>query len=221
MRDWLHQRGLHDDTLRANLVGADPGRHYLPRPRRGFPAGWPAVVYPALDVAGRPVYFQARYLDPPPHRDKYDNPSRHWATNPRVAWGRCPTGSTATGSVVATEGIADALIAAQSGFRAVGVLGSSYPDRAVARQIEDELDAGTSMIICFDSDTAGVAGAKRLAEACDRRHSVLLQPPSGMDLTDWAQCTPDWFRPIQPERTRTAGASDRELGRHDGLRLLR
>ena len=77
--------------LRANAVGADPGRRCLPRPK-GLPGGWPAVVYPSLTPTGELTYLQARYLDPPANRSKYDNPSARLAANPRLAWTR-PVGA--------------------------------------------------------------------------------------------------------------------------------
>ena len=34
VRDWLHGRGFDDATIRANLLGCDPGRQLLARARR-------------------------------------------------------------------------------------------------------------------------------------------------------------------------------------------
>src|SRR5687767_13333710 len=45
MRRWLAERGLGEEVLRANRVGADPGPTALDRPR-GLPRGGPAVVLP-------------------------------------------------------------------------------------------------------------------------------------------------------------------------------
>ncbi len=189
IREWLNARGYPDDVLAANKVGADPGRRYLPRPR-GFPGGWPAAVYPALDPDGAVTYFQARYLDPPAGRGKYDNPSGRWARNPRLAWTQ-PTQPTERCApwLVVTEGIADAIAAARLGQRAVGVLGTSAFDRDAARQIAGVVGPGTQrIVVCFDGDTAGQGGAQRLtdelASAGLRRVDVLI-PPEAMDLTDW------------------------------------
>ena len=70
-----------EEVLRRNRVGADPGRRFLPRPK-GLPGGWPAVVYPSLSPGGSVTYLQARYLDPPAGRYKYDNPARSWPPTP-------------------------------------------------------------------------------------------------------------------------------------------
>ena len=192
IRDWLNERGLGDEVLAANRVGADPGRRYLPRPK-GLPAGWPAAVYPALDPSGDVVYFQARFIEPPEGRCKYDNPASRWASNPRLAWSRPTRAQLAANDVlVVTEGIPDALVAAQAGCRSVGVLGSTYSDRHVARQISDGGFEATDqrIVVCFDADEAGRNGSVHLVELlnqCGVDDVVELVPPAGLDLTDWAK----------------------------------
>lgn len=200
VRDWLHARGLSDAVLRSNHVGADPGRRYLPRPK-GLPGGWPAAVFPALDRGGDVAYFQARFLHPPDGRDKYDNPSRQWASNPRVAFTH-RVGAARCGVFVVAEGAPDALIAAQAGFDAMGVLGSMYPDARVADEIAAHIatrDTATCVAVCFDSDLSGSGGkgAAKLIELLDERHQLVsvvkVSPPHGCDLTDWAQHSDDWI----------------------------
>lgn len=192
IRQHLNDRGLHDDVLKANQIGADLGRRYLPRPR-GFPAGWPAAVYPALDRAGQITYFQARFIEPPRGRDKYDNPARRWAANPRMAWLTPPKAAPRRdGVVVVTEGVPDGLISAQAGFLSMAVLGSQHPDQRVADALAD---TGRAVLICFDGDEAGGRGAQRLQHHLAERNVddvVRIEPPAGLDLTDWAQVDTDW-----------------------------
>lgn len=191
VREWLNARGYPDDVLAANKIGADPGRRYLPRPT-GFPGGWPAAVYPALDPDGVVMYFQARYLEPPEGRGKYDNPSARWATNPRLGWVR-PARSSVEGArtLVVTEGIADALAAARLGHDAVGILGTAAIDSASAQGIATwARERSDRVVVCFDGDDAGEAGARRVvdqltAAGIDFVRSV--RPPAGIDLTDWAR----------------------------------
>ena len=202
-RDWLHERGLEADVLRANRVGADPGRRHLPRPS-GMPGGWPAVVYPALDAAGGVTYLQARYLDPPANRSKYDNPSARLAANPRLAW-TVPTDRPQRGGLVVCEGVCDALVAAQAGFRSVAVLGAAYPDGRVADGITATVNADPALRhgtidVCFDNDAAGRAGAKRLVELlADRQLTVAnVTPPDGLDITEWALRDHLWSTALTP-----------------------
>lgn len=198
VHDWLNQRGLDDDVLRANKVGADPGRRFLPRPK-GLPGGWPAAVFPALDRAGNVAYFQARFLDPPAGRDKYDNPSRRHAANPRVAWTSVPESVEARrGVLVVAEGAPDALTAAQAGFASVAVLGSMYPDGRVADAIAGFVrDNDVAVAVCFDCDVSesGAKGATKLIGLLAERGIVDVDnvvPPDGMDLSDWAAVTDEW-----------------------------
>jgi DNA primase len=84
VREWLEGRGFNEEVLRANHVGADPGRR-LAR-ARGLPYGrCIAAVFPALDQAGNIAYLQTRYLHPG-DGPKYENPVAALGTNPRLAW---------------------------------------------------------------------------------------------------------------------------------------
>ena len=108
VRDWLHGRGFDDATIRANLLGCDPGRQLLRR-QRGLPYGKvPAATFPALDPAGRVSFVQARYLDVDTAGRKYDNPSAALAPHPRIAFTVSPTPPRWPWLVVC-EGMPDAL----------------------------------------------------------------------------------------------------------------
>ncbi len=185
VRDWLHDRGLEDEVLRSNRVGADPGPQSLRRPR-GLPSGGAAATFPALGYSGAVTYVQARYLSPPPHRSKYDNPSAVLASNPRTSWSHALTAPLRDAPLIVCEGIPDALIAAQTGCLAVAVLGASYPDDRVADAIVAGA-AGRPIVVCFDSDTAGRSATHRLVELFHVRgvQADVVSPPDGMDVSDW------------------------------------
>ena len=232
-RDWLAARGLEEPVLRANRVGADPGRRFLPRPN-GLPCGWPAVIYPALASSGEITYLQARYLTPPERRSKFDNPAARLAANPRITC-TVPTGPARPGTLVVCEGTGDALVAAQAGYRSVGVLGAAYPDAAVANTITTIAAANntTHLVVCFDNDPAGMAGATRLCELLDLRHltAIPVTPPTGMDLTNWAATDHTWAdaltettpapkpNPVSAATPSPIPANDTDLGLEVGIRI--
>ncbi len=188
MRRWLARRGLGETVLRANRVGADPGPRSLPRPA-GLPRSGPAVILPVLDGQGMAVYLQARYLHPPGGR-KYDNPAAALAgPSPRLADVRLGRPPADPGTVLVCEGLPDALVAAQAGHRASAVLGAGLPDDRVARLLLQRF-ASERLVVAFDADDRGRAGASRLVEllhaAGPRDRVVVLDVPGAWgDLNGW------------------------------------
>lgn len=199
VRDWLHARGFNDDTIRANRLGADPGRHMMRR-ARGLPYGSSvAATFPALDPGGEIRYVQARYLDPG-DGPKYDNPAGALGTNPRLAWART-TGDVQPGVLVVCEGIPDALTAAQAGYRAVGILGSQAPDQRVATQLVTHAEQHYERLVAIvDADPAGRAWGGHLTGLIDGHGHELdvVEPPDGLDLNEWVSRDPHWSAAILP-----------------------
>lgn len=182
VRRWLvEERCLDPDVLRRNRVGADPGPSALPR-AKGLPRGGPAAVFPALDDDRHAVYLQARYLDPPPDRGKYDNPVARHGSNPRLTTVEPATSH--GGPMIVTEGVPDALAAASTGYQAVAILGSGLPDRGVAQRLASREGL---LVIGFDADAPGRAGSARLQEllADLGRGQVVDVVPPGADLNTW------------------------------------
>ncbi|MGH9137909.1 MAG: toprim domain-containing protein [Acidimicrobiales bacterium] len=183
IRRWLvDDRCLDPDVLRHNRIGADPGPRTLRR-ARGLPWRGPAAVFPALDGDGEPVYLQARYLHPPPNRGKYDNPTAEHGTNPRLAPVR-PVAAGIAGPTIVTEGVPDALAAATAGYRAAALLGAGLPDRRVAQRL---VELGGVLVVAFDADDAGRAGAAKLRELLGSvgSASVVEVVPPATDLNAW------------------------------------
>jgi hypothetical protein len=189
MQRWLAERGLGEEVLRANRVGADPGPAALDR-TRGLPRGGPAVVLPVLGPDGQAAYLQSRYLSPRGH--KYDNPSAALAgALPRVAEVRLPRPADNPDLVVVSEGIPDAMVAAQAGYRAVAVLGAGVPDERTAAALVERFPT-ERLVVAFDADAPGQAGAERLQEllgerAASQRVARLDVPVSAGDLNGWQQ----------------------------------
>lgn len=183
IRQWLtDERRLASEVLRHNRIGADPGPRALHRPK-GLPRGGPAAVLPALDAERQPVYLQARYLHPPPDRGKYDNPTSAHGANPRLTRIE-PDAGARGGPTIVTEGIPDALAAATGGYRAVAILGAGLPDRRVAERL---VKRDGLLVIAFDADQAGRAGADRLREllaGAGRTDVIDIEPPA-VDVNSW------------------------------------
>ena len=183
IRQWLVEaRGLDPEVLRHNRIGADPGPRALHRPK-GLPRFGPAAVLPALDAEREPMYLQARYLHPPPDRGKYDNPTAAHGANPRLTRIE-PAAHASGGPTIVTEGIPDALAAATGDYRAVAILGAGLPDRRVAQRLAKREGL---LVMAFDADDPGRAGASRLREllaTAGRTDVIDVEPPTG-DLNAW------------------------------------
>ena len=196
VREWLHGRGFDDDLIRANHIGADPGRSMFRR-AKGLPHGASiGAVFPALDPDGRIRYLQTRYLDPG-NGPKYDNPASSLGTNPRVAWTRS-TAPVDIPVLVVCEGIPDALTAAGAGHRSVAVLGSQAPDQSVATRIAAQAeDHGLNVMAIIDNDDAGRSWGGRL-QTLLADHDIALEivepPETGLDLNAWANRDAQWAR---------------------------
>ena len=195
--DWLHGRGFDDDTIRANRLGADPGRRLMPR-ARGLPHGaGVAAILPALDVAGRLTYVQARYLQPEATGRKYDNPAAALAPHPRLAF-PAATGER-SGVLLVCEGIPDALAATQAGYRTVALLGAHTPDTAVAARLANHAtNLDLDLAVVCDPDPAGRHVADRLTEllADHHIHPTVITPPDGCDVNAWALADPGWAQTL-------------------------
>jgi hypothetical protein len=187
-RRWLtNTRGLPRDVLVENRIGADPGPRTQPRPD-GMPRA-AGIVLPAIEN-GHAVYAQVRVPHPQPDRPRYLNPSSALATNPRLA--RARPAETRHPEIVVTEGAIDALSAAAAGYRAVAVLSATYGDEAVATALAK---LPHPLVIAFDADEAGRAGASRLATLlrARQRPPVVVDLVNG-DLNDAMRHSDDWPR---------------------------
>lgn len=197
IRAWLHERGFDDETMSANRLGADPGRALMSR-ARGLPFGaGPAAVFPALDPLGAVVYVQARALRPDEVGRKYDNPAASIAPHPRLAFP--VTRTERAGVLLVCEGLPDALIAAQAGYRSVALLGAQTPDLSVATRIANHADRHDATVaIVTDPDPAGRHATTTLSAHLDQLgvNPLVVAPPDGYDLNDWALAEPSWHHTL-------------------------
>lgn len=193
--EWLHDRGLPDDVLRANLVGYDPGPRTLPRP-----AGIPrheGITYPSFNASGEMIYVQTRTLDPRAPC-KFLNPAATHGMAPALSY---PRGArSAAGPMLVTEGIPDGLVAIAAGYRTATLISASAATAAVAAQLATR--AGSQgVILALDNDPAG-RNAQRLLHHHLGGHTPVrvLRLPDGADLTDT-------YRSIQCTHTPTNSAT--------------
>ncbi len=183
---WLTDgRGLPGEVLRSNHVGADLGSRRQSRPE-GMPRSGGAVLPVIAD--GRAVYAQIRVPPPRTGGPRYLNPTAALAANPRLA--RFRPAQCLHPEVLVTEGATDALSANAAGYRAVAVLSAAYPDRAVALALAR---LPHPLVIAFDADGAGRAGAAHLAEllVAEHRPPAILNVGQG-DMNDALKRSPDW-----------------------------
>ena len=191
--DWLHQRGLPDRVLRANLVGYDPGPTILAR-AKGLTHNC-GVTYPSFDAAGDMIYVQTRHLDPAaPH--KYANPAARHGPLPAVSY---PRGArTIDGPVIVTEGVPDGLVAIAAGFRAAAVISASLarPAKIAAELARHAGPAG--LVLAFDNDPAGRIAEAELHNHLDAHTPVrVLRLGEGLDLTDTYHRSIQWHPTTQ------------------------
>jgi hypothetical protein len=124
-------------------------------------------------VDGVAIYAQVRVPHPRPDRPRYLNPTADLAPNPRLA--RFSPPHCEHREIIITEGTIDALSATAGGYRAVAVLSAGYPDHAVARALSR---LPHPLVIAFDPDDAGQAGADRLVALLAAEH----RPAAAIDL---------------------------------------
>jgi DNA primase len=209
-RRWLTEtRCLSEQVLRANRVGFDPGARRLGRPV-GVPRS-AGVILPVLDDDHRAVFTQTRRLGET-NGPRYLNCASKAAPNPRLGLYR--GGARSANALIVCEGVIDALTAADAGFDALALLGSSIADDRVS----DEVARTTaSILLAFDADDAGDAGATRLARhLSDRgRTATRLRPDSGyIDLNEWrAGVGGDWVRVLSERVENVLAALDLTLQR--------
>lgn len=191
VRAWLNDtRGLPDDVLRANRIGADLG----PR-RQQRPDGMPRAAGAVLPVIanGRAVYAQLRVTNPRPDGPRYLNPTGDLAANPRIGYFR--PAEQRHREVIVTEGAIDALSAVAAGYRAAAVLSAAYPDQAIAHELSRLPEP---LVIAFDQDDAGRAAAERLTALLDAQHRypVNLRVPAN-DLNEAMVHSSSWPKELE------------------------
>jgi len=186
IRRWLtNVCAIPADVLAQNRIGVDLGPRYQDRPD-GMPRAFGAVL-PTI-VEGRAIYAQIRVPHPDPDRPRYLNPRADLAPNPKLT--RMRPAECRHSEVIVTEGAIDALSAATAGYRAVGVLSATYGDESVALALAR---VPHPLVLAFDADDAGQAGADRLSALLAARDRTPVQLDLGTgDLNDALRRSDNW-----------------------------
>jgi len=208
--EYLRKRGLTDATIRKFRLGYAPGGNLLKTKltargvsedlllecrlvspgkegRESFDFFRDRVMFPILDMRGRPVAFGGRVMGEgePKYLNSPDTPLFHKGQM-LYGFSLARTSAGEKREVIVAEGYMDVIGLAQAGFtHAVAPLGTAMTEAqlAILWRLAPE------PILCFDGDRAGRAAALRAAE----RALPLLKPglslrfaimPAGQDPDD-------------------------------------
>jgi DNA primase len=181
-RDYLHGRGLTDETLRAFVVG------YIPDDRHDDPVLWGLK----LDE-GKQVWLPRGILIPWINQGD----DEVWSIKIRRPAGQ-PKYIATKGSIptifgtlrfqqrdllVLPEGEFDAMLLWQHVHDIADVLSLGAAGKNVDPRAELYLLSSSRQLVIYDADTAGAAGAEKLIASSPRMHRLEL--PAGQDITDF------------------------------------
>ena len=192
--DYLHDRGLTDDTIRRFRLGWSPENRtglkvalkamgemlaveagLLIKPEEGenkesFDRFRGRVMFPITDRRGRVIAFGGRIMGDgqPKYLNSPDTPLFHKGHN-LYGWALAREDAAKTGTVLVAEGYMDVIALHQAGFgNAVAPLGTAVTEE----QIELMWREVAEPILCLDGDAAGQRAAIRAAE----RALTILKP---------------------------------------------
>jgi hypothetical protein len=195
-RQWLHDRGYNDDTLRSARVGYDLGArldNQRPKPVRAEHgiANMAGITFPILDPAGHVVYAQTRSHAWTPSADypKYVNPTG--ILNPGIGiWADPNPRQRAGAPVIVVEGPTDALAARQAGHDVAALIGAARATNpTTTHNLVDVFGPDRPYVIMTDPDRAGRTAAQHLTTHLWHAGATAIYrpPPDPNDVADWAR----------------------------------
>ena len=206
-RDYLHSRGLHDETLKEFRVGYGPSawdriltasrragfsdeelltvglaQRSQNRPGQIYDRFRERIMFPSTDARGNVIGFGARAMREN-QRPKYLNTAEGELYHKRrVLFGldRARAAAARIGSVILVEGYTDVLALHQAGLNnAVGIMGTALTEEQIA-----ELERlAKTLVLCLDADRAGQDAMLRAAQLTNNRNLELrvVPLPEGSD----------------------------------------
>jgi len=206
-RDYLHTRGLREETLREFRVGYAPSawdriltasrsagfsneellavglaQRSQNRPGQIYDRFRERIMFPSTDARGNVIGFGARAMRDN-QRPKYLNTAEGELYHKRrVLFGldRARAAAARIGSVILVEGYTDVLALHQAGLgNAVGIMGTALTEE----QISELERLAKVLVLCLDADRAGQDAMLRAAQLTDRRKLELrvVALPDGAD----------------------------------------
>jgi DNA primase len=206
-REYLHGRGLGEETLRAFRVGYAPSawdriltasrragfrdeelltvglaQRSQNRPGQIYDRFRERIMFPSTDARGNVIGFGARAMREN-QRPKYLNTAEgELYKKRRVLFGldRARAPAAKTGSVILVEGYTDVLALHQAGLpNAVGIMGTALTEQ----QIEELERIAKILLLCLDADRAGHDAMLKAAQLTDDRNLELrvVPLPAGAD----------------------------------------
>ena len=206
-RDYLHTRGLREETLKTFRVGYAPSawdrmltasrragftnedllvtglaQRSQNRPGQIYDRFRERIMFPSTDARSNVIGFGARAMRDN-QRPKYLNTAEGEVYQKRrVLFGldRARAAAAKIGSVILVEGYTDVLALHQAGLsNAVGIMGTALTNE----QIDELQRIATTLVLCLDSDRAGQEAMLRAAQVTDNRNLELrvVPLPEGTD----------------------------------------
>jgi DNA primase len=188
-RDYCQARGWTEDTIQAAGLGFADGDQQMLRGEfsmHGIEPSLPAaaaglrisagmLIYPHVE-RGRVVYVSARSLEGKRHY----NPPEDLVGKRRVYlnWRYAPLEE----QIVVVEGQADAVTLGQWGLAAVGLCGVSIDEDLLKM-----LGRHKEVYVALDQDEAGIAGARKIADALGPLTRIVTWPEGAKDANDYLQ----------------------------------
>lgn len=176
VRDYLHSRGLTDETIKEFGLGFGEKNN--------------SIVIPIHDKYGRVVAFAERFLD---GQTKYRNsPNDELYNKSETLYNLHRARRHIKDRLYVVEGYFDAMALWQMGAKAVVAVCRDSLTQEQARLIRECVTKDVTIVLVIDNDEAGWRSVERnratLRSVCPQNHvTVMIPPPSCKDANDALQ----------------------------------
>lgn len=167
-REYLHSRGITDETIDRLYIGYHEGRLYI-----------------AYFKNGAIVYFASRDRTGDPNAPKYKK-AKLDGYNENVPWG-LHTLDREGDILVIAEGMFDAISFEQEGYKVLSPIGGYFSKESL-KQVVNIAQAHKQVFVCFDSDAAGNKFTMAMAKTFFKNRINFVcgvLPPGVKDVSDY------------------------------------